>query len=200
MRCKWISHGYCSSLSSALPRHGSVRCGFVPRGGFLFANILFAAMYRRYSGAHGALSHFLDSLVHLCRSCSIQAVPDSAPHHATVSSAPTGSPDLPLAAASAHMNVRKGPADDLMTRVDALSTSSMVVGLVFVQALTLVGSLVGGHLARKRRKEVETVNQKLRTVRSLEIQLHIGVFRTLCCLVMDAPGCAGMDGYHIEIA
>lgn len=87
-----------------------------------------------------------------------------------------------------------------MTRVDALSTSSMVVGLVFVQALTLVGSLVGGHLARKRRKEVETVNQKLRTVRSLEIQLHIGVFRTLCCLVMDAPGCAGMDGYHIEIA
>ena len=134
---------------------------------------LVAVVYRWCSDAHRLLSKFYSSLLHVCRGCSIQAVPDSAPPHPIVSSAPTVSPSLPLAATSAQMNLKKGPADSLASRVEDLGASSLVVGLVCVQALTLVGSLVGGHLARKRRKEVERVNQKLRKVPSVQPSLHL---------------------------
>jgi hypothetical protein len=44
------------------------------------------------------------------------------------------------------------------------ATDTMVLGLVAAQVITLTGSLVGGHLARKRRLDLVHVNVKLRAV------------------------------------
>jgi hypothetical protein len=73
-----------------------------------------------------------------------------------------------------------------------VSSDQLAVGLVITQIVTLVGALVGGHLARKRRLELQHLNGKLREVRSAlaaQAALCVG-----CVLILQS--CHRRDGVY----
>jgi hypothetical protein len=99
-----------------------------------------------------------------CRSRPIGAIADEGCPSSVVSIA------MSLSSSLASTNAKAMLVDQQYSKVNTLSPgyerrpSHLVIGLVCVQVLTLTGSLVGGHLARKRRLEIERINVKLRQV------------------------------------
>lgn len=119
----------------------------------------------------------------MCRKYILRAVPDPVTAAPEMAPATNYKSDM-LASASSSIQTEAvhRPQRDLVSRIQEIPPSTLVAGLVCVQAVTLVGSLVGGHLARKRRIEVEQLNSKLREVRPAHKHIGSGTFDILTCM------------------